>query len=137
MPRFASKRYAMNEREARITNIEFRKVYLSDLNSIINIYRKTDHIAVTKPLTIHFGLPLSVAVQQDEIIGFAAAVLDEHGQTKLNSYGINVLGDQSIGSELEEQAANILQATFEHIREDHSPLEHAIYQLTGWLNKCF
>lgn len=127
----------MNEREHIMTDIEFRKVYLSDLNSLINIYRKTNPAQPTKPLTIHFGLPLNVAVQQREIIGFAAAAINEKGETEVLAYSLNPFEQSDIGSRLEKQAENILHETFENVTDEKKTLKNAIGQLVGWLNQCF
>lgn len=114
----------------------FRKVYLSDLSSLIKIYKKTNRTMADQQLTVHFGLPLSVATSDNEIIGFASAAINESDEMKLSSYGVKVLEDPYIGNRLEEQAESILHSTFENMGEDYSPLKHSINQLVGWLNKC-
>lgn len=121
----------MNIEELNTTNIEFRKVYLSDLNAVLRIYKKED-----KKLTAHFGLPLSVATENNEIIGFASASLNELNEMQLNAHCIKVSADSAIINRLKEQAKNVLHSTFENIENDRSQLKISIQQLVGWLNKC-
>lgn len=126
----------MNTQDAKTTTVEFRKVYLSDLKAVINIYQKISMEPIAKELTSDFGLPLSVAIDNDEVIGVAFASINESGKVVLNAQVVKRFEDDAIGNSLEAQAENILYSTFENIRTDHTPLKNSIQQLVSWLNKC-
>lgn len=124
----------MNEQDPETTNTEFRKVQLSDLDAVINIYQSITKTLAADKTIVNFGLPLNVAIQNNELVGFAAAWIDETDKVKLRSYFTETFDHSAIESRLEEQAKSILYATFENIEEDHSSLKDSIDQLTGWLN---
>lgn len=126
----------MNAQDSKTTTIEFRKVYLSDLKAVINIYQKINMEPIAKELTSDFGLPLSVAIDNNEVIGVAFASINELGKVVLNAQVVKRFEDAAIGNRLESQAENILHSTFENIRKDHTPLKNSIQQLVSWLNKC-
>lgn len=126
----------MNAQDSKTTTIEFRKVYLSDLKAVINIYQKINMERTAKELTSDFGLPLSVAIDNNEVIGVAFASINELGKVVLNAQVVKRVEDAAIGNRLESQAENILHSTFENIRKDHTPLKNSIQQLVSWLNKC-
>lgn len=126
----------MKDQDPKITNIKFQKVYLSDLNAVIRIYQKMSKEPVTKQLTGHFGFPLSIAIDNNEVIGFAFASVNEMEQVVLNSHYIKEIDDLSIINKLEAKAESVLYATFEHLKEDHTPLKNSIQQLVEWLNIC-
>lgn len=126
----------MNAQDSKTTTIEFRKVYLSDLKAVINIYQKINMEPIAKELTSDFGLPLSVAIDNNEVVGVAFASINELGKVVLNAQVVKRFEDAAIGNRLESQAENILHSTFENIRKDHTPLKNSIQQLVSWLNKC-
>lgn len=126
----------MNKQDPKTMNIKFRKVYLSDLNAIKSIYKKWSKEPATEKLTAHFGLPLSIATENNKIIGFASASVNELDEIKLNAHGENVSDDLYIEKGLEKQAEIVLSATFKNITEDQSQLKNSINQLVDWLNKC-
>lgn len=126
----------MNEQDFKTANIEFRKVYLSDLGKIVNIYKKGTEPTAAGQLTADFGLPLIIATLHHEVIGFASAAINELEKTTLNSYCVTTFNDSFIGNELEEEGRKVLQSTFQNIAEDHTQLAQAIQRLIVWLNKC-
>ncbi|WEK21014.1 MAG: hypothetical protein P0Y49_07660 [Candidatus Pedobacter colombiensis] len=125
----------MNRQDHKTKDIEFRKVYLSDLNAVVTLYQSSQ-ITATK-LTTDFGLPLSIASQGNEIIGFGFASINKLGEVTLNSRCIKLADDLGIGNTLEEQAKKTLHSTFEDIRGDHTKLKHSIQKLVDWLNNCY
>ena len=126
----------MNIQDPKTTRIEFRKVYLSDLKAVISIYQKKTKASIAMELTSDFGLPLSVAVDNNEVIGVAFASINELGKVVLNAQVLSTFETVHIENTLEAAAENILYATFENINKDHTPLKNSIQQLVGWLNKC-
>lgn len=131
----------MKEQNHKNKQLEFRKVYLSDMRSVINIYQKTNqnssHHDQTKQdktirLTTDFGLPLSVASNENEVVGFAAVHINQLGEIIWNSSS----DDLNIEHELIEQAKRTLYDTFENVQEDHSKLKISIEKLVDWLNTC-
>lgn len=126
----------MNEQDLKITNIDFRKPQLTDLNAIINIYKKQNKQTDTSKLTTHFGLPLIIATKNNEIISYAAASINELEQIKLNLYFAKHADNLLIGTKLEEQAERTLHSTYKNIGKDYNGLKKSINQLVVWLNKC-
>lgn len=126
----------MKAQDPKNTNIEFRKVYLSDLNVVIRIHQKMTNEPLTNQLTGDFGFPLSIAIDKNEVVGFAFASINELDEVVLNSHFVKEFDDVSIVNKLEGKAASILHSTFEQLKEDRMPLKNAIQQLIGWLNIC-
>ncbi|RQO65308.1 hypothetical protein DBR43_31175 [Pedobacter sp. KBW06] len=135
----------MKEHNHNSTNLEFRKVYLSDMRSVINLYQKTTERSVnnqqlpqdqTIKLTADFGLPLSIVSDDKEVIGFAFATINEQDEVVLNSRGLQQHIPSSIGDELIEEAKRTLDATFGDLQENNTKLKHSIYKLVDWLNTC-
>ncbi|MCX2452567.1 hypothetical protein OQX61_14920 [Pedobacter sp. PLR] len=124
----------MNDQDPKNMNIEFRKVYLSDLNVLIRIYNNKTKQAASPQLTAHFGLPLTVAINNNVIIGFACASTNDLEELTLSSHCVN--DDVAIGNTLKAEAEKTLHATFSGIREDRTSLKHAIQHLLSWLNTC-
>ncbi|MBC8985025.1 hypothetical protein H9X96_04470 [Pedobacter sp. N36a] len=126
----------MNIQNPKTTTIKFRKVYLSDLKAVISIYHKKIEAPIAMELTSDFGLPLSLAVDHNEVIGVAFASINEQGKVVLNAQVVPTFETAYVEDTLEAEAENILYSTFENIKKDHTPLKHSIQQLVGWLNKC-
>lgn len=135
----------MKEHNHNSTNLEFRKVYLSDMRSVINLYQKTTERSVnnqqlpqdqTIKLTADFGLPLSIVSDHKEVIGFAFATINEQDEVVLNSRGLQQDIPSAIGDELIEAAKRTLDATFGDLQENNTKLKHSIYKLVDWLNTC-
>lgn len=126
----------MNIQDPKTTTIKFRKVYLSDLKAVISIYHKKIAAPIAMELTSDFGLPLSVAVENNEVIGVAFASINEQGKVVLNAQVVSAFETAYVGNTLEAEAENILYSTFENVKKDHTPLKNSIQQLVGWLNKC-
>jgi hypothetical protein len=115
-------------------NVEFRKVYLSDLNAVMRLYQLSQQTG-TK-LTADFGLPLSIASDGNEVIGYGFAAINQLGEVTLNSH-CKVVEDLSIGHTLEEQAKKTLHSTFENVGEDNAKFKHSVLRLVDWLNNCY
>ncbi|WP_342332769.1 hypothetical protein [Pedobacter sp. FW305-3-2-15-E-R2A2] len=124
----------MNKQNHRSTNLEFRKVYLSDMRSVINIYQPTQ--GKTIKLTADFGLPLSIVSEDKEVIGFAFATINEQDEVVLNSRGLQQEVPSDIGDELIEEAKRTLYATFGDLQDDNTKLKKSIHKLVDWLNTC-
>lgn len=134
----------MNEQNHRDTNLEFRKVYLSDMRSVINLYQKTETSVFNDQLppdqainlTADFGLPLSIVSEDKEVIGFAFAAINEQNEVVLSSRGLQKPEPSKIGNELIEQAKRTLYATFGDLQDDNTKLKNSIHKLVDWLNTC-
>ena len=124
----------MNELNHKTRGVEFRKVYLSDLNAVMRLYQLSQR--TTTKLTADFGLPLSIASDGNEIIGYGFAAINQLGEVTLKSH-IKGVEELSMGCTLEEQAKKTLHSTFENAEEDHTKLKHAIQRLVDWLNNCY
>ncbi len=112
--------------------ISFRKIYLSDLNTIVDIYKNVRNEIPSAELTTEFGLPLGVAVQNKEIIGFVSATVKEPDELKLITHASNGSMQLPVRETLEAQATQILQTDFENTCQ----IKRAVDRLTDWLNVC-
>jgi len=135
----------MNKQNYRSANLEFRKVYLSDMRSVINLYQKTNKTSIFNEqlpqnqvikLTTDFGLPLSIVSEDKEVIGFAFATINELDEVVLNSRGVQQAEPSAIGDELIAEAKRTLYATFGDLQDDNTKLKNSIYKLVDWLNTC-
>lgn len=124
----------MKDQDAK-SPIEFRKVYLSDLKTLISIYQHTNERLAACELTAHFGFPLNIATQQNKIIGFAFASITESEETMIGAHCLNAT-DADLADALKAEAEKTLYATFEGIGQDSTPLKNSIAQLLSWLNVC-
>lgn len=125
----------MKDLDPTTPNIQFRKVYLSDLNVLVRISQQYSKAPIGKPLTSHFGFPLSIAIALDEVIGFAFASINEMDEVILNAHCLKG-EDAIIGARLKLEAEGVLEATFADIKTNRSPLKNSIEQLVDWLNIC-
>ncbi|MNK20194.1 hypothetical protein D3C87_384290 [compost metagenome] len=124
----------MKEQNHKTNGIEFRKVYLSDLGAVMRLYQLSQQN--TAKLTADFGLPLSVASNGNEIVGYGFAAVNQLGEVTVKSH-FKGAEDLSMGCTLEEQAKKTLHSTFENAEEDHAKLKHVIQRLVDWLNNCY
>ncbi|WP_316823116.1 hypothetical protein [Pedobacter gandavensis] len=127
----------MKEQETNYSQIQFRKVYLSDLNALIRLYKNQgqNQQPTVHQLTENFGLPLSIALNGEEIIGFAFASINQLDELMLSTHTLSV-ADAFIDQKLKSQAEVTLHTTFTGLKQDHTPLKIAIEQLVSWLNTC-
>jgi hypothetical protein len=124
----------MKAQNHRSTNLEFRKVYLSDMRSVINLYQSPQDKAIR--LTADFGLPLSIASEGKKVIGFAFATINELDEVVLNSRGVQQPDPSNIEDELIKEAKRTLYATFGDLQDDNTKLKNSIHKLVDWLNTC-
>ncbi|NQX40942.1 hypothetical protein HQN84_18980 [Pedobacter steynii] len=124
----------MKAQNHRSTNLEFRKVYLSDMRSVINLYQSPQGKAIK--LTADFGLPLSIVSEDHKVIGFAFASINELDEVVLNSRGVQQPDPSNIGDELIAEAKRTLYATFGDLQDDNTKLKKSIHKLVDWLNTC-
>lgn len=97
----------------------YRKVYLSDLKTVMKIYQDTrtaDRSAllspVTEELTEHFGLPLAIAEYCNDVIGFASGKLNESEELEIAFYYKKGIGHSEIQPHLEKCSRNTFNNTF-------------------------
>ena len=133
----------MNLPEKISNGTNYRKVYLSDLREVMNIYHdnKTDaspekHEFQVKKLTEQFGLPLSVAESSNELIGFASAKLNDLEEVEIAFYYKNGVSQSEIQPFLEQQAKSTFNSTFNSGPEAGKKLKQSSQRLVEWLNKC-
>jgi len=124
----------MNRPEKISNETNYRKVYLSDLRKVMNIYQenRTD----IEKLTEQFGLPLAIAESSNELIGYAAAKLNELEEVEFASYYKNGVSQSEIQPFLEQQARNTFNSTFNNGPEAGKMLKQSSQKLVKWLNKC-
>jgi hypothetical protein len=129
---------------AKISNgTNFRKVYLSDLSLVLEIYKSnqesTENEAYAfqiEKLTAQFGLPLAIAECNNELIGFTSAKMNALEEIEFTSYYKNGVGRNDIQSDLEQMARNTFNSTFNHGPGAEIKLSNAAHRLIDWLNKC-
>lgn len=125
----------MNVKEPNTANIEFREIHFSDLNSVISIYKKRTPDSASGKLTIGFGLPSSIATENNEIVGFASASLGETDEIKVNTYIVKTVGSLYVENMLKKHAEEALHSRFGNFEKDTLSLKNSIHQLVLWLNR--
>ncbi|WP_316776868.1 hypothetical protein [Pedobacter antarcticus] len=125
----------MNVEVPHNASIKFRDIHFSDLNSVISIYKKKTQESVTDKLTARFGLPSSIAIDNNEIIGFASASLNETDEIKVDTYIVKTVGNLYVENMLKQHAEKALYSRFGDFEKDNISLKSSIHQLVVWLNK--
>jgi|GEM_PF-3518770 len=129
---------------AKISNdTNYRKVYLSDLSAVLDIYKGTqtqtldgEHPALIEKLTTQFGLPLAIAECGNELIGFTSAKMNDLEEIEFTSYYKYGIGQTQIQPNLEQMAINTFNSTFNNGTGAGKKLKYAAQRLAEWLNKC-
>lgn len=109
----------------------YRKVYLADLRTILDIYQDKG-----EKLTEHFGLPLAIAEYRNDVIGFASAKLNKAEEIEVSFYYKNGVTHSEIQPLLEKSARNTFNSTFDNNPESGKKLKLASQRLIDWLNNC-
>lgn len=125
----------MNVEAPHNASIKFRDIHFSDLNSVISIYKKKTQESVTDRLTVSFGLPSSIATENNKIIGFASASLNETDEIKVEAYSMKTVGGLYVENMLKQHAEKALHSRFGNFEKDNISLKSSIHQLVVWLNK--
>ncbi|MGQ7946584.1 hypothetical protein [Flavobacterium sp. WC2509] len=132
----------MKEQAIIKKEIKYGDVSLTELQEVGAIYNNvkakvaldTDLLqSDVVSLKENFGLPLVFGKSGNEVIGFAAVVVNPSFQIEINCYfrdGFESLETQQI---LNEKARKIIDTTFV---KDSSKLNAAIIKLTDWWNSC-
>jgi hypothetical protein len=122
---------------------KYRKVYLSDLSVVLDIYKKNQESNVKEAyafqiekLTAQFGLPLAIAECNNELIGFTSAKMNAQEEIEFISYYKNGIGQSEMHSDLEQLARNTFNSTFNNGPGAEKRLSNAAHRLIDWLNKC-
>lgn len=118
------------------SDTNYRKVYLSDLKQVLNIYKHNEIHQVPDQLTAQFGLPLVIAELNNELIGFASAKMNDLKEVEFISYYRDGVSQTEIQPTLEKLARNMFKSTFNNLPKPEKKLEYAAQRLTEWLNKC-
>lgn len=120
--------------------INYRKVYLSDLKAALNIYKMAKSTDIQpladEELTTQFGLPLAIAECGNEMIGFTSAKINDLKEIEFISYYKNGTGQTEIHPNLEQTAKNTFNSTFNTGPGAEKKLRDAAHILIDWLNKC-
>lgn len=130
--------------KAKVKNpaqIQYDNVYISELNKIVGIYKN----AVTKisspgkahqdnKLSSHFGLPLTIAVNNKQLIGFASATLTPSGEVEMNCFFSDEPDETVVEQELKKKAFKNFYQTFDNSESGKKQLKASIERLVYWLN---
>lgn len=134
----------MASTEKKHEEISVREVYLSDLKSVMNLYRSD--LAPIKNvngsgngLTSDFGLPIGIAEQNGKVIAYSRVNIDSKGMPVFNIHGAE-LGEANVVCENLNSfsvkrfhtiwGANVEQAS------SNKRVVNAIDRLVDWLNHC-
>lgn len=131
-------------RPLKISNrTNYRKVYLSDLSMILEIYKCTQantangiHSFPVEKLTAQFGLPLAIAECDKELIGFTSAKMNDLEEIEFTSYYKNGADQTENHPNLEQVARHTYHSTFDTGPGAEKKLSNASLRLIDWLNKC-
>lgn len=94
--------------KAKVKNpaqIQFNNVYISELSHVVSIYKNatTKISSENSKLSSHFGLPLIIAVNDNQLIGFAPATLDLSDEIEMNCFFSEESAETEIGNQLKEK----------------------------------
>ena len=124
--------------------IQFREVYLSDLNAIVQLYRKNQSLkkvgsAVKNKLAADFGLPIGVAEQDKKIVAYSVVNLTSSGEAVITVQADTDFETAGINEQLNSFSA--------HLRANKSlqnntvvsdrAVQHEIDRFIDWLNQCY
>lgn len=122
----------------------YRPVYLSDLKSIVKLYREQQpdgrYSYRGESLDADFGIPLNIVEYNKKTVAYSAICLDEKQQASIRLVLDKTCADEAVASTLEERSlyacrhAHLFMDEEEHFETDK--IRHAIRTLTDWLNKC-
>ncbi|MFA4868436.1 MAG: hypothetical protein WC623_09570 [Pedobacter sp.] len=126
----------MNGFTKKTDEITFRKVYLSDLKAVLDIYQETRSNLSTDKLTTQFGLPLAIAEHSNKLIGFASAKCNESEEVEITSYYKNGICQSNTQTSLEELAKSTVYSSFDTGPEAVKKIKNATDRLVTWLNNC-
>lgn len=123
------------------TNILFDQVNLSSLKSVVNIYQNkrndNDYDGQKMlPFTNHFGLPLSIASFENQIIGYAFVKFNKDGETEINSYWKKEFYSIEAEHDLKFHAKKTFDSTFKEQETRAIKIQNATDRLLNWLNNC-
>ncbi|WP_300663039.1 hypothetical protein [Fluviicola sp.] len=126
--------------KAKVKNpsqVQFDNVYISELNKIVHIYKNTtSQISSGKnnKLSSDFGLPLTIAVNDNQLIGFASATLNLSGEVEMNCFFSEKSDETEVESQLKEQAYRNFYKTYDNSETGKKQLKASIERLVYWLN---
>lgn len=126
--------------KAKVKNpsqIQFDNVYISELSKVVNIYKNaTAHISSDKSnkLSSHFGLPLIIAANNNQLIGFASATLNLSGEVEMNCFFSEETNEADIENQLKEKAYRNFYRTYDNSETGKKHLKASIERLVYWLN---
>ncbi len=130
--------------KAKVKNpvqIQYDNVYISELNKIVGIY-KNAMTKISSPgkqhqdnkLSSHFGLPLTIAVNDKQLIGFASATLNQSGEVEMNCFFSDEPDETNVEQELKEKAFLNFYQTFDNSETGKKQLKASVERLVYWLN---
>ncbi len=126
--------------KAKVENqetIQFGNVYISELSKVVSIYKN----AMTKispennnKLSSHFGLPLMIAINDNQPIGFASATLSVSGEIEMNCFFSEETAEAEVENQLKEKAYRNFYRTYDNSETGKQQLKASIDRLVYWLN---
>lgn len=129
----------MVAQEKEHSPITFREVFLSDLKSIVNLYR-TQKPFNTTCLTADFGLPLGIAELNCKIIAYAFVNINDAGKAVIQVHTDKELAQDQVCETLKSISLKRFTAHWSFddngiSMENH--VKNAISRLVNWLNNCY
>lgn len=126
--------------KAKVKNqetIQFGNVYISELSKVVNIYKNaTTNISTqnNNKLSSHFGLPLIIAMNEDQLIGFASATLGLSGEIEMNCFFSEESGETEVENQMKEKAYRNFYRTYDNSETGKQQLKASVDRLVYWLN---
>ncbi|WP_286927607.1 hypothetical protein [Flavobacterium sp. UBA4197] len=124
--------------------IQFREVYLSDLNAIVQLYRKNQSLkkvgsAVKNKLAADFGLPIGVAEQDKKIVAYSVVKLTSSGEAVITVQADTDFKTAGINEQLNSFSVHL--RSNKSLQNNTVVSERAVQQeidrFIDWLNQCY
>lgn len=123
----------MNNANKEVESLTIRPVCLSDMATILELYREgitAPHTSTATPLiTNDFGLPLNVILNGDKVIGYSFICVGNSGETELK-YRF------STAEKFTKISADLLRSAWDKTKTDDQ-LSDSVSRLVKWLNNCY
>jgi hypothetical protein len=118
--------------------VQFDPIYITSLKSVVNIYQSKiyDNKSYSSQIAKDFGLPLSIASVNNEVIGYAFVLINKTGEPEINSYWEKEFYTIEAEKDLKFHAQNIFQTVFKDPETRTIKIQNATERLSNWLNVC-
>ncbi|OIV41122.1 hypothetical protein [Flavobacterium johnsoniae] len=122
-------------------SIQFDPISLSSLKSVINIYQNRSSKNFVQDRNISqlshdFGLPLSVALCENRVVGYAFVTINEREEPEINSYWEKEFYSIEAEQDLKIHAEETCHSLFKDAPARSIKIQNAAAKLSSWLQVC-